>query len=77
MKLAGLKAKELGLPAVAYRIHMPSFSVYREAETPHRTPVSGELAFTRVDRLEDLQTEVAHPLVVEYQAGGIVLVRVE
>jgi len=77
VKLAGLKAKELGLPAVAYRIHMPSFSVYREAETPHRTPVSGELAFTRVDRLADLQTEVARPLVVEYQAGGIVLVRVE
>lgn len=77
VKLAGLKAKELALPAVAYRIHMPSFSVYREAATPHRAPVTGELAFTRVDRLEDLQKEVARPLAIEYQAGGIVLVRVE
>lgn len=77
VKLAGLKAKELALPTVAYAIHMPSFSVYREAATPHRTPVAGELAFTRVDRLEALQKEVARPLVIEYQAGGIVLVRVD
>ncbi|MDP3856573.1 MAG: glycosyltransferase family 39 protein [Stagnimonas sp.] len=77
VKLAGLKAKELALPTVAHAIHMPSFSVYREAATPHRTPVAGELAFTRVDRLESLQKEVARPLVIEYQAGGIVLVRVD
>ena len=77
VKLAGLKAKELGGPAVAYRITMPSFSVYREAATPHRSPEPGELAFTRVDRLEDLQKEIASPLVIEYQAGGVVLVRVE
>ena len=76
VKLAGLKAKELGTPTVAYRITMPSFSVYREAATPHRSPVPGELAFTRVDRLEDLQKEIARPLVIEYQAGGVVLVRV-
>jgi 4-amino-4-deoxy-L-arabinose transferase-like glycosyltransferase len=74
---AASHARQLGLATVSYRIHMPSFSVYRGAVTPQRTPVTGELAFTRLDRLLDLGKETGRPFTVVYQAGGIVLVRIE
>ena len=70
-------ARQLGLPVVAYRITMPSFSVYRGSVTPHRTPVTGELAFTRKDRIADLATETQRPQTVVFQSGGVALVRVE
>ena len=74
---AAAKARALDLPTVSYRIHMPSFSVYRGAVTPQRTPVSGELAFTRLDRLQDLGRETGRPFTVVQQSGGMVLVRIE
>lgn len=74
---AAATARALGLPTVSYRIHMPSFSVYRGAVTPQRTPVPGELAFTRLDRLADLSREAGRPFTVVQQSGGIVLVRIE
>ena len=72
---AAARARQLSGSVVAYRIHMPSFSVYRGAVTPPRTPVAGELAFTRVDRLEDLRRETGLPFAVEFQQGGVALVR--
>jgi hypothetical protein len=56
VKEAGLLARELGLPTVVYRTSMPSFSVYRDAITPQRAPLPGELVFLRVDKLKDLAT---------------------
>ena len=70
-------SRQLGLPVVAYRITMPSFSVYRGAVTEKRVPVTGELAFTRKDRLEDLQRETTRPQTVVFQSGGVALVRIE
>ena len=74
---AAAVARQLGLPVVAYRITMPSFSVYRGSVTPHRTPVTGEIAFTRLDRINDLATETHRPQTVVFRSGGVALVRVE
>jgi len=49
---------------VAYRMHMPSFSVYRGKITPLRAPQPGELVLTRVDRLNSL----THHLHKDYQS---------
>lgn len=63
---------------IAYKIRMPSFSVYRQAITPKRPPQSGDLIFTRSDRLPQLKQDYstyAYELV--YSKGGIVLVEVK
>lgn len=70
-------SREMGLPVVAYRITMPSFSVYRGSVTPKRVPVTGELAFTRLDRLSDLATDTGRPQTVVFRSGGVALVRIE
>jgi 4-amino-4-deoxy-L-arabinose transferase-like glycosyltransferase len=57
VKEAGLLAKELALPTLVYRTSMPSFSVYRDAITPNRPPLPGELVFLRVDKLDALATD--------------------
>ena len=56
---------------------MPSFSVYRGAVTEKRVPAPGELAFTRKDRLEELQKDTGRPQIVVFQSGGVALVRIE
>jgi len=74
---AGLLAREAGGSVVAYKIHQPSFSVYRQAITPSRPPQAGETFITRADRLPEVERELA-PLQVEaiYRRGFIVLARV-
>lgn len=70
VRQAGLLARELGGPAVTWRFTTaPSFSVYRQAVTPSRTPEPGELALARTDRLPDAGYETL------YRAGGVALVR--
>lgn len=75
---AGLLARQLGLPVVAWRLSQPSFSVYRQAATPARLPVAGELVLTRRDRLDELRRSLA-PLVVHeiYGRGFVSLGRVD
>ena len=74
---AAAVSRQIGLPVVAYRITMPSFSVYRGSVTPHRVPVTGEIAFTRLDRINDLAAETGRPQTVVFKSGGVALVRVE
>lgn len=76
VKAAAAKARELGGPVVAYRIRMPSFSVYRNAITPHRDPEPGELIFTRIDRLDELRDRFGQVATV-FRSGGIVVARRE
>jgi 4-amino-4-deoxy-L-arabinose transferase-like glycosyltransferase len=77
VKEAALLARRLGLPTVVYRTSMPSFSVYREAVTPHRSPVAGELVFLRIDKLEALRERLPHlGQELLYQRGQVALVRV-
>ncbi|MCB1693833.1 MAG: hypothetical protein KDI19_13785, partial [Pseudomonadales bacterium] len=59
VKDAAMIARTLGRPIVAYAIHMPSFSVYRDAITPHRMPGEGEIVFTRNDRVAELRERLA------------------
>lgn len=74
---AGLLARASGETVVAYKIHQPSFSVYRQAITPSRPPLAGEMLLTRADKLAEVEHELA-PLRVEtvYHRGFVVLARV-
>ncbi|WP_075184653.1 ArnT family glycosyltransferase [Teredinibacter haidensis] len=63
---------------VAYKMHMPSFSVYRERITPLRAPQNGELAITRVDRVDSLNRHVSNQLENSeakpiWQMGGLIM----
>jgi 4-amino-4-deoxy-L-arabinose transferase-like glycosyltransferase len=75
---AALLARQNGVPVVSWRLNQPSFSVYRQAVTPARLPLAGELVLTRSDRLEELQRELT-PLRVQpiYQRGFISLARID
>jgi len=74
VKQAALVACDLGQPVIAYRIHMPSFSLYRGAETPSRPARPGDSLLTRSDRLPDLQQRFgADAITIHFHRGGIVL----
>jgi len=72
-------AKAAGGTVVAWRIIMPSFSVYRQAATPTRVPVEGELVLTRTDRQPEVQALLAPGLQMRnlYQKSFVTLARVE
>ena len=72
-------AKQSGETVVAWRIIMPSFSVYRQAATPTRVPELGQLVFTRTDRRHEVQALLAPNLVLRdvYQRSFVTLARVE
>ena len=72
-------AKAAGGTVVAWRIIMPSFSVYRQAATPTRIPVEGELVLTRTDRQAEVQALLAPGLQMRplYQKSFVTLARVE
>lgn len=77
VKEAALLARELDMPTVVYRTSMPSFSLYRQAITPDREPMPGDLVFLRVDKLERLAEE--HPGLVQkliFRRGAVALVEV-
>ena len=75
VKEAALLARRLDLPTVVFRTSMPSFSVYRQAITPNRTPRTGELAFLRVDKLEALTRELPDlRLDLVFRRGPVALV---
>lgn len=78
VRQAAFIARAANAPVVAWRIYMPSFSVYRQAVTPHRLPQAGEWVFTRKDRLQSLQ-EKTHPTRWKsvYDQGAIVLLKPE
>jgi 4-amino-4-deoxy-L-arabinose transferase-like glycosyltransferase len=72
-------AREAGGTVVAWRIIMPSFSVYRQSATPTRVPVEGELVLTRTDRQPEVQALLAPGLRMNnlYQKSFVTLARVE
>ena len=76
---AAMIVRERPEKVVAWRIIMPSFSVYRQAATPTRIPEPGELVFTRTDRLHEVEkllpaTSVLH---VVHQRSFATLARVD
>lgn len=70
-------ARQYAGEVVTWRLNQPSFSVYRNAVTPARLPVAGELALIRSDRLDELDRALAPlPINEVYRRGHVVLVRV-
>ena len=60
---------------VAWRIDMPSFSVYTDRIVPKAPPVEGQLVFTKRDKLDSLAQQVSDATVAPvFSDGGIVLV---
>ncbi|ARU57895.1 MAG: glycosyltransferase family 39 protein [Pseudomonadales bacterium] len=77
VKKAALVARQYDENTVAFEINMPSFSVYLGDITPRREPEPGELAFTRVDKLERLNRlypESQQELL--FSEGGIRLIKI-
>ncbi|WNO11206.1 glycosyltransferase family 39 protein [Teredinibacter sp. KSP-S5-2] len=72
-----LETNNIQQTVVAYRMHMPSFSVYRQQITPLRAPKPGEIALVRSDRVQSLLQE---PHIRDHQVlfeqGGILLVNI-
>ncbi|MFO8174633.1 MAG: glycosyltransferase family 39 protein [Longimicrobiales bacterium] len=68
---AALMARAQGWDVVMWRLDMPSFALYYRDITPLRPPEPGEVVFTRVTRLPNLEI----PTEVIFQKGGIVLAR--
>ena len=77
VKRAGLLAR--GLPAdtrlTAWRIRMPSFSVYAQAVVPERDPKPGDVIFTRVHKIEALAEHTEGALEEVFREGGVALLR--
>ena len=60
---------------VAWRIDMPSFSVYSDRIVPKAPPMEGQLVFTKRDKLDSLAQQVTDATVMPvFTDGGIVLV---
>ena len=60
---------------VAWRIDMPSFSVYSDRIVPKAPPMEGQLVFTKRDKLDSLAQQVTDATVMPvFSDGGIVLV---
>lgn len=72
VKRAAELARTRPEPAVQWMSNQPSFSVYREAETPMREPAPGELALTRADRLATVPCPDCNTLFAE---RGVVLIK--
>ncbi|MEC5396503.1 ArnT family glycosyltransferase [Uliginosibacterium sp. H1] len=70
-KRAALAARNHPGPAVQWNFHAPSFSVYRQQQTPARPPQPGDLALTRADRLP-----ADAPVDILFAEGGVRLVKV-
>ncbi|MDB5972762.1 MAG: glycoside hydrolase [Hydrocarboniphaga sp.] len=74
VRQAALLARQLDLPAVAFRTDLPSFSVYRQAVTPNRAPLPGELVLVRRDRIDALRGSLPGVELQTLQvSGGIAL----
>jgi 4-amino-4-deoxy-L-arabinose transferase-like glycosyltransferase len=70
VKDAATFARQRPEAAVQWQFSAPSFSVYRGQITPARPPQPGELAITRVDRLDPTA-----PVDLLFEEGGVALVR--
>lgn len=72
VKRAAAVARARPEPAVQWGVHVPSFAVYREAETPRAAPAPGQLAILRTDRLPP-----SGPYTLLHEERGYALIRWE
>jgi 4-amino-4-deoxy-L-arabinose transferase-like glycosyltransferase len=77
VKNAGLKVIDLEESVVQFHINMPSFSVYSQQVVLETLPTLGQLVFTRIDRIKELQAVVLpHELDILVEQSGVLLLRV-
>lgn len=69
-----LKNRDGHETVVAFQMHMPSFSVYRQKITPLRAPEVGEIVLTRIDRTHKLQQPHTQYQQL-FESGGLVLLK--
>ena len=69
-----LKNRDGNEMVVAFHMHMPSFSVYRQKITPLREPKVGEIVLTRIDRVHKLQQPYTQYQQL-FESGGLVLLK--
>lgn len=76
---AALFARTRPETIVAWRIIQPSFSVYRQAATPTRLPIAGELVLTRTDRYDEVEKQLGSALTMRpvFQKSFVTLALVE
>lgn len=76
---AAMAIKDMDANIVAWRIIMPSFSVYRQKATPTQIPAAGELVFTRTDRQHEVLAKLAPGLKLTpiYQRSFVTVARVD
>jgi 4-amino-4-deoxy-L-arabinose transferase-like glycosyltransferase len=72
---AALVARLRPEPAVQWKLHQPSFAVYRGQPTPRRAPAPGELALVRVDQLKKLAGDPANRWETVYEQRGYALIK--
>ena len=72
---AGLLASRRPEAAVQWKLHKPSFAVYRGLPTPRRAPKPGELALVPLDHLRRLPADQASAYETLYEQGGVALIR--
>jgi len=72
---AGLIARERPEVAVQWKLHKPSFAVYRGQPVPRRDPAPGELALVNVEHLRKLPAEQANAYEVVFEERGVALIR--
>lgn len=73
IRRAALVARSSGLPAVQWKVRVPSFSLYRGSATPKARPVPGQLAITTVAAIDSID----QPAHIVFRERGYVLVYVE
>jgi hypothetical protein len=72
VKEAAAVARKIDTPIVAWRVNVPSFSVYRDEVTKRvDSPGPGDVVLTRSDELRNLAR-----VDILYRKGGIALVRI-
>lgn len=79
VKQAGMIAAHMPAdqPIVAWRVRMPSFSVYAQRVVPNQQPAAGDVVFTRVNKLDQIGAlNPAYALDILFSRGGIVLAKV-
>jgi len=77
VKAAAEFARSIEQPIVAYKIHMPSFSVYRQAITHRRDVKAGDVVFTKSDKAIELATQFGSQNIQQlFNQQGIVLLQI-
>ncbi|MEK8032717.1 glycosyltransferase family 39 protein [Ideonella sp. DXS29W] len=72
---AGVLARDRPELAVQWKLHKPSFALYRGQPAPRRAPRPGELALVQVEHLKKLPPDEANAYEMVFEERGFALIR--